>query len=69
MPALHMRLGNGYGYYASTLARYADTVGLANIMRGMGRFARWYQPDAWEPAPLLSIFAADGKNFSGWNKQ
>ena len=32
---------------------YADTVGLANVLRAMRAFARGHQPDAWVPAPLL----------------
>jgi 3-hydroxyacyl-CoA dehydrogenase len=48
---------------------YADTVGLPNILRTMREFARGYQPDAWEPAPLLKQLAAEGKTFAGWGKQ
>jgi 3-hydroxyacyl-CoA dehydrogenase len=45
---------------------YADTVGLSNILRSMREFSKGYQPDAWEPAPLLKQLAAAGKSFGGW---
>jgi len=48
---------------------YADTVGLPNILRSMRDFAAGYQPDAWEPAPLLSKLAATGGSFAGWDKR
>jgi 3-hydroxyacyl-CoA dehydrogenase len=48
---------------------YADTVGLPNILRSMRGFADGYQPDAWQPAPLLSKLAATGGTFSDWDKR
>jgi 3-hydroxyacyl-CoA dehydrogenase len=48
---------------------YADTVGLPNILRTMREFAGGYQPDAWEPAPLLKHLASEGKTFASWGKQ
>ncbi len=48
---------------------YADTVGLPNILRSMRSFAEGYQPDVWEPAPLLSKLAAEGRSFSEWDKR
>jgi 3-hydroxyacyl-CoA dehydrogenase len=44
-------------------------IGLSNILRGMREFAKGYQPDAWEPAPLLKRLAAEGKTFAGWGAQ
>ena len=44
---------------------YADTVGLPNILRTMRGFAKGYQPDFWEPAPLLKKLAAEDRNFAG----
>jgi hypothetical protein len=35
-------------------------------MRG---FALGYQPDAWEPAPLLKQLAAAGKTFASWDNR
>jgi 3-hydroxyacyl-CoA dehydrogenase len=59
----------GYGF---PLARggpmfYADTVGLPKVVQSMKRFAanRHGDPAFWEPAPLLSKLAAEGKTFNG----
>jgi 3-hydroxyacyl-CoA dehydrogenase len=61
----------GYGFpdFRGGPLFYADTVGLPNILRTMREFARGYQPDAWEPAPLLKQLAAEGKTFASWGKQ
>ncbi len=61
----------GYGFpdFRGGPLFYADSVGLANIVRTMRGFARGYQPDAWQPAPLLAKLAAEGKTFSDWGKQ
>ncbi len=58
----------GYGFpdYRGGPMFYADTIGLANILRTMHRFARDYQPDAWEPAPLLNKLAAESRTFATW---
>jgi 3-hydroxyacyl-CoA dehydrogenase len=58
----------GYGFpdFRGGPLFYADCVGLANILRAMREFAKGYQPDAWEPAPLLTQLAATGKTFAGW---
>jgi 3-hydroxyacyl-CoA dehydrogenase len=61
----------GYGFpdFRGGPLFYADTVGLPNILRTMREFARGYQPDAWEPAPLLKQLASEGKTFASWGKQ
>jgi 3-hydroxyacyl-CoA dehydrogenase len=58
----------GYGFpdYRGGPMFYADTVGLPNILRAMHGFARDYQPDAWEPAPLLQKLAAESRTFASW---
>ncbi len=57
----------GYGFpdFRGGPLFYADTVGLLNILRSMREFAKGYQPDAWQPAPLLEKLAAEGKSFAG----
>jgi hypothetical protein len=35
----------------------------------MREFARGYQPDAWQPAPLLQKLAAEGKTFAAWTSR
>jgi len=61
----------GYGFpdFRGGPLFYADTVGLPNILRTMREFAKGYQPDAWEPAPLLKQLAAEGKSFAAWGSQ
>jgi 3-hydroxyacyl-CoA dehydrogenase len=61
----------GYGFpdFRGGPLFYADTVGLPNILRTMREFAKGYQPDAWEPAPLLRQLAAEGKSFASWGNQ
>ena len=61
----------GYGFpdFRGGPLFYADMVGLPNILRTMREFARGYQPDAWEPAPLLKQLASEGKTFASWGKQ
>jgi 3-hydroxyacyl-CoA dehydrogenase len=55
----------GYGFpdFRGGPMFYADTVGLANIVRAMRGFAQGYQPDAWQPAPLLQRLAAENRTF------
>jgi 3-hydroxyacyl-CoA dehydrogenase len=61
----------GYGFpdFRGGPLFYADTVGLANIVRAMRGFARGYQPDAWQPAPLLQRLAAESRTFASWGKK
>ena len=61
----------GYGFpdFRGGPLFYADSVGLANIMRTMRKFAVGYQGDAWQPAPLLKQLAAEGKTFAAWGNQ
>ncbi len=61
----------GYGFpdFRGGPLFYADTIGLPNILRRMREFARGYQPDAWEPAPLLKQLAAEGKTFAAWGNR
>ncbi|HMK87032.1 MAG TPA: 3-hydroxyacyl-CoA dehydrogenase NAD-binding domain-containing protein [Steroidobacteraceae bacterium] len=58
----------GYGFpdYRGGPMFYADTVGLDNILRAIRRFAHGYQPDAWQPAPLLVKLASESSSFAGW---
>ncbi len=60
----------GYGFppYRGGPMRYADEVGLSNVLQAMRRYADAdrdsRQAGAWEPAPLLVALAADGKHFT-----
>ena len=60
----------GYGFppFRGGPMRYADEVGLSNVLQAMRRYADAdrdsRQAGAWEPAPLLAALAADGKHFT-----
>jgi 3-hydroxyacyl-CoA dehydrogenase len=61
----------GYGFpdFRGGPMFYGDTIGLANIVRSMRGFARGYQPDAWQPAPLLARLAAENRTFASWGNK
>ncbi len=58
----------GYGFPAHRGGpmRYADEIGLYNVVQDMKRFSRNPNDDAtfWEPAPLLARLAAEGGRFT-----
>ncbi len=58
----------GYGFppFRGGPMRYADEVGLYNVVRSMARFAALPHADAafWKPAALLARLAAEGKSFT-----
>ncbi len=58
--------GYGFPLYRGGPLRYADEVGLFNVVQAMQRFASNPLDDAqfWQPAPLLARLAAEGKTFS-----
>ena len=56
--------GYGFPLYRGGPMFYADTVGLPNVLAAMHRYAKGHQGAAWEPAPLLSKLAAEGKGFN-----
>jgi len=59
---------NGYGFplHRGGPMRYADQVGLWNVERALSRISKEQGVDTefWEPAPLLSRLAAEGKSFN-----
>jgi 3-hydroxyacyl-CoA dehydrogenase len=57
--------GYGFPIWRGGPMLYADTVGLYNVLGSMRRYARGYQGDAWQPAPLLVRLAESGKSFNG----
>ena len=56
---------SGYGFpvFRGGPMFHADQVGLYNVLAAMRRYARGYQGDAWEPAPLLLALADAGQSF------
>src|SRR5690606_24962637 len=59
--------GYGFPVHRGGPLKYADEVGLFNVVQAMKRFQRNPNDDAafWEPAPLIQRLVADGKNFNG----
>ncbi|MCE3263029.1 MAG: 3-hydroxyacyl-CoA dehydrogenase [Pseudoduganella sp.] len=57
--------GYGFPLYRGGPMFYADTVGLANVLATIERFAQGRHGEAWKPAPLLVTLAAQGKGFNG----
>jgi 3-hydroxyacyl-CoA dehydrogenase len=60
---------NGYGFprHRGGPMRYADEVGLPNVVRALRRFAAESpgDPASFEPAPLLERLAREGATFTG----
>ncbi len=58
--------GYGFPLYRGGPMHYADTVGLFNVIRAMRRFGASGRGDPafWQPAPLLTRLAAEGKTFN-----
>jgi 3-hydroxyacyl-CoA dehydrogenase len=56
----------GYGFptYRGGPMFYADTLGLAEVVKIMQRHAAGYHGECWTPAPLLARLAAEGKRFN-----
>jgi 3-hydroxyacyl-CoA dehydrogenase len=61
--------GYGFPLFRGGPMRYADEVGLYNVVRTMRRYdaadVANRQAGAWKPAPLLAQLAAEGKSFTG----
>ena len=57
--------GYGFPVHRGGPLRYADELGLFNVVQAMQRFAQNPLDDAafWQPAPLLKRLVADGKTF------
>ena len=60
----------GYGFprFRGGPMKYADTVGLANILADIRAFAQ-EDPLFWQPAPLLEKLVAEGKDFASLNQR
>jgi 3-hydroxyacyl-CoA dehydrogenase len=56
--------GYGFPLHRGGPMFYADTVGLANVLRTMEKYARGRHGEAWTPAPLLARLAAEGKGLN-----
>ncbi|QYF93153.1 enoyl-CoA hydratase/isomerase family protein [Massilia sp. PAMC28688] len=56
--------GYGFPVFRGGPMFYADTVGLANVLVAMEKYARGRHGDAWAPAPLMVKLASEGKGFN-----
>ncbi|SHG77360.1 3-hydroxyacyl-CoA dehydrogenase NAD-binding domain-containing protein [Massilia sp. CF038] len=57
--------GYGFPVFRGGPMFYADTVGLANVLAAMQKYAKGRHGDAWAPAPLMVKLAGEGKGFNG----
>ncbi len=59
---------NGYGFPRARGGPmfYADTLGLARVLEGIGRYAREQGERYWTAAPLLRQLASDGRRLAEW---
>jgi 3-hydroxyacyl-CoA dehydrogenase len=57
--------GYGFPLWRGGPMFYADTVGLPRVLEAIEKYARGYQGEAWQAAPLLVRLAAEGKGFNG----
>ncbi len=57
--------GYGFPLHRGGPMFYADTVGLANVLMAMEKYASGRHGDAWAPAPLMVKLAAEGTTFNG----
>ncbi|HEX7913695.1 MAG TPA: 3-hydroxyacyl-CoA dehydrogenase NAD-binding domain-containing protein [Paraburkholderia sp.] len=57
---------NGYGFprFRGGPMRYADEVGLYNVARSIRQYARGYQGQAWQLAPVLKKLGDSGQGFN-----
>jgi enoyl-CoA hydratase/carnithine racemase len=62
---------NGYGFprFRGGPMFYADTVGCAAVLEGIGRLAETHGREYWTPAPLLEEIAAAGETFQAWQNR
>jgi len=56
--------GYGFPLYRGGPMFYADTVGLANVVAAMARYAQARNGQFWKPAALLIRLAGEGKTFN-----
>ena len=56
--------GYGFPLHRGGPMFYADTVGLANVVAAMERYAKGRHGRFWKPAPLLARLAGAGKTFN-----
>ncbi len=61
----------GYGFPAwrGGPMFYADTVGLANVLKRIEEFEFQHGSDLWSPAPLLTRLAAQGESFASLDQE
>ena len=56
--------GYGFPLYRACPIFYADTIGLANVVSTMERYAKGRNGQFWKPTPFLANLAAAGKRFN-----
>ena len=61
---------NGYGFPRRRGGPmfHADTIGLAEVLAGVERYAREQGAQYWKAAPLLVELARRGSSFADWDR-
>lgn len=62
---------SGYGFprYRGGPMFYADTIGLKALHEGMLKYRSRFGPVHWEPAPLLTRLAGEGRSIAEWSRE
>lgn len=62
---------SGYGFprYRGGPMYYADTLGLKALHEGMLEYRARFGPMHWEPAPLLTRLAGEGRTLADWSRE
>jgi 3-hydroxyacyl-CoA dehydrogenase len=60
----------GYGFprYRGGPLFYADAIGLGTVYEGILKYRELFGPMHWEPAPLLTRLAREGRRLADWDK-
>jgi 3-hydroxyacyl-CoA dehydrogenase len=60
---------NGYGFpkFRGGPMKYADELGLGQVLATLQRFAREQGPLYWQPAPLIEQLVSEGRSFASLN--
>lgn len=59
--------GRGFPMHRGGPMFYADTIGLANVVKAMERYSKGHMGSEWQPCALLAKLAAEGKRFQDYD--
>ncbi len=59
--------GRGFPMHRGGPMFYADTIGLANVVKAMAQYGKGHMGSEWQPCALLAKLAAEGKSFQDYD--